>query len=510
VAGNGIDRGNTVLLSRNVTVADAPSSAPALPQPALRASTSREVLSFVRLALFWIVCLKALLLVLDPTMRLFMGDSATYFVSAVEHSTPPDRSFTYPMLIRLTAVVTGSITTLLLMQSLFGALTAAIVAGLLRFGWGVRPSIALLAAVVVTLDPSQLFYERMIMTESASSLALWATVAMAVLHFRSGSFVALAACIVCGVGLSSLRVGLVPVAFGLPVLASILRMPAAKNQLMRWIGALVLAMLATAACHQLYKGWYAERYGGDPAYIHDAGLFRLGLVAPLVKPAYFEGTGVDPAFLDKVRVALKDPLNREAQIWNPGGLIPLLREQAGDRANTVAATVAARAMSDQPVAMLRMGLLTQGGFFDHNVSEARLLSDMGEQEAPDARTLAMMRSVLHYDAAGINHMRSFVLGYYAATSPWLVLCLLLLAPLSLVVAWRSRHRHGRLSLFLAIIGLGFVIGQVLCSHIISFRYLHPLSTLTIFSLAILLDSLRLPWTGSVPRPAQAAPPVLMA
>jgi len=406
-----------VFLSRNITVLDEVPVVPAAPARLPRADTSREVFAFLRQALTWIVCLKAFLLMLDPTMRLFMGDSATYFVSAVEHTTPPDRSFTYPMLIRLTAVVTGSITTLLLMQSLFGALTAAIVAGLLRFGWNVRPSVAVLAAVVVTLDPSQLFYERMIMTESASSLALWAAVALAVVHFRTGSFLALGACIVSGVGLASLRVGLVPVAFGLPVLAVILRMPTGRLQLLRWLVALALAMLATAACHQLYKRWYAQRYGGDPAYIHDAGLFRLGLVAPLVKPEYFEGTGVDPAFLQQVRVPLHDPLNREAQIWNPGGLIPALRAEAGDRANTVAAIVAGRAMSDQPAAMLRMGLLTQGGFFDHNVSEARLRSDLGEDQTPDARTLAMMRSVLHYDAAGINHMRSFVMGYYAATSP---------------------------------------------------------------------------------------------
>lgn len=502
-----------MLLSRNLDLLEAPPVVPAPPPPLQKQGviTSREVLSFVRQALIWILCLKGLLLILDPTMRLFMGDSATYFVSAVEHTTPPDRSFTYPMLIRLTAVVTGSITTLLLMQSLFGALTAAIVAGLLRFGWGVRPSIALIAAIVVTLDPSQLFYERMIMTESASSLALWASVALAVVHFRSGSWLALGACIVCGVALSSLRVGLVPVAFGLPVLAVILRVPARQADLVRWLGALALAMLATAASHQLYKRWYAQRYGGDPAYIHDAGLFRLGLVAPLIKPDYFEGTGVDPAILAEVRVPLQDPLNREMQIWNPGGLIPILRQHAGERANLVAAMLAARAMSDQPVAMLRMGLLTQGGFFDHNVSESRLLSDIGAGQPPDARTLAMMRSVLHYDAAGVDHMRSFVMGYYAATSPWLVLCLLLLAPLSLVVAWRCRHRHGRLSLFLAVVGLGFVIGQVLCSHIISFRYLHPLSTLTIFSLAILVDSLRLPYGRTAAKLVDAPPhPVLTA
>ena len=51
-----------------------------------------------------ILLLKLALLAIDPQVRFFFGDSASYLLSAESGWIPPDRSFTYPYLIRATAV----------------------------------------------------------------------------------------------------------------------------------------------------------------------------------------------------------------------------------------------------------------------------------------------------------------------------------------------------------------------------------------------------------------------
>ena len=75
---------------------------------------------------------KLSVLLLDDRVRLFMGDSATYLWSAVSLQVPPDRSFTYPLLIRYTAGASDSIMTLIWFQSLCGVAKSMMVYGLLR------------------------------------------------------------------------------------------------------------------------------------------------------------------------------------------------------------------------------------------------------------------------------------------------------------------------------------------------------------------------------------------
>jgi hypothetical protein len=85
-----------------------------------------------------LLTVKLALLLLDPHVRLFMGDSASYLVSALSHATPPDRSFTYPILIDQTAGRSGSLISLLLAQTCLGVATAATLFAILHHLCGVR------------------------------------------------------------------------------------------------------------------------------------------------------------------------------------------------------------------------------------------------------------------------------------------------------------------------------------------------------------------------------------
>ncbi len=129
---------------------------------------------------------KVVMILIDDRVRLFMGDSATYLWSAVSLHVPSDRSYTYPLFIRAVASPFVSITPLLWAQTLCGVATAAMVAWLLRDVFEVRRGVALCAALLVSLDPMQLFYERMVMTESLSTCVLMASLCVAVAYVRYG------------------------------------------------------------------------------------------------------------------------------------------------------------------------------------------------------------------------------------------------------------------------------------------------------------------------------------
>ncbi len=82
---------------------------------------------------------------------------------------------------------------------------------------------------------------------------------------------------------------------------------------------LAIALLLTFGTHGAYRHLYGFAMHEGPTYIRDGGLFRLGLVAPLVRAEDFDGTRVDAHLLDEVRIPLSDETTREAQIWSPGG-----------------------------------------------------------------------------------------------------------------------------------------------------------------------------------------------
>jgi hypothetical protein len=434
-------------------------------------------------------CLVAKLgvLLLDDRVRVFMGDSATYLWSAVALQIPSDRSFTYPLLIRFTAGASGSIMTLLWVQSLCGVATSLMVYGILRHAFAVLPRSAAVAALLVALDPSQLFYERMVMTESVSTCVLVASLCAAFAYLRCRQARYLGLCIGLGLVLASLRVGLVPFALALGPAAVLL---AYRNGSIRaCTRPFLLAVIATWACHSAYQHAYGALTHSHPGYIHDGGFFRLGLVAPLVTRASFEGTGLDPSVLDEVKIPLDDPHLREAQIWQAGGLIDVLKQRGGPRAYRIATRLASNAIKSDPIGVVRLGLQTLCEYFNTNYYRVRLMSDLADDRRTDENTIDLLKTHFNYDATDVAQTPSPVFNYFAGTSGWLVGCLFSLVPLSMLVIATCRRRRAKEGVLLGLLGIGLVIGQILCSHIISFRYLHPFPVVEIMCIAVVVNAI---------------------
>ncbi|MFO1516257.1 MAG: glycosyltransferase family 39 protein [Lysobacterales bacterium] len=437
--------------------------------------------------------LKLALLGVDPTVRYFLGDSASYLHSALTGWIPPDRSFLYGWILRVSAVATHQIMAVTLLQSLFGVATACLVFAIARcdLGLGRRASASL--ALLLAIEPAQLFYERMLMAESAGTLCLIAMIAAGLAWLRRPHWLWPGLWALAGILAVALRMSLLPVVLGFallpPLVAWLADHPAAPRR--RLAAHLALAALATLCAHKGYQHLYGRLAPSRPDYIADSGYFRLGLVAPLVTPAQVARVGLPPDLLDRVGPPLHDPATRESQIWSDDGLIARVREAAGAGGNRAARKLAAYALREDPLGLVRMAASTLRGYFEPTAVRSRLEDDLGTRPL-EADTAGDLLRCCGYDGRGVEAKRNPVLRWFAASTPWLTLCYFGLAPLALAavaVQWRRRRAA---MLLLALASLGQVAALALFSHIVSFRYLHPLPGLFLLALGGLCGVLSRP------------------
>ncbi|GMV31181.1 MAG: hypothetical protein AMXMBFR59_33060 [Rhodanobacteraceae bacterium] len=443
--------------------------------PTAARTTPRHYWLLLTLAL---VAIKLCLVLVDPTQRFFLGDSESYLHSALTGWVPPDRSFIYGLFVRATAVWPGTLAGLLAAQSLCGVLTALLCARLAGTDLGVDRRAAALVALLVAVEPAQVFYERMVMAESAGTLCFVAMVSCGFGYLRRRAWPWLPAMALAGIMTVALRMSLLPVVLGFALLPPLVA--AAEPGLHRsWrrVGAhLLVALTATAAAHSGYQQLYGYMYQSKAEYLHSSGTFRLGLVAPLVKPEHLVREELSPQLLASVGPALADPRMREAQLWLDDGLIAVLRRAAGEETERHARHIASAALRDDPLGFLGLALLTTRDYFSPRETRARMADDLGVRALSES-TLVTLRERLNYDATQVHTQRNPTARYFESAGNWLILCLFALAPLALIAALRVWSRRRSAALLLTLTALGLVAGQLLFSHIVSFRYLHPFAPL---------------------------------
>ncbi len=149
----------------------------------------RAAAAFPAVNAWWLFCvlvlaIKLLLLWLDSTPKLFMGDSGSYILTALIGSIPRDRSYFYGYLIRCLAVWPQSFTPLLVVQALASGATAIVFALICSRSFRMSNRISFLFGLVCALDPCQLVWERYVMTETFSLLAYVLVLYWSLLYLR--------------------------------------------------------------------------------------------------------------------------------------------------------------------------------------------------------------------------------------------------------------------------------------------------------------------------------------
>lgn len=448
-----------------------------------------RLLAFVLLA-------KCLLLVIDPNLRLFMGDSGSYLHAALGNWKPPDRSITYPELVAWSAVQAQSAFALVMLQTLMGVVGCLLAYWMLRRLAGLSPLVCGLAALLVAIEPTQLFYERMLMAESAGLLALLTTVAATAAYVHGGRLWWCPVIACAGVLTVSFRMSLLPVVLGLVILTPCIRLwhVALDEQSSQWrratiragLDCLVLWTLVLGA-HAYYQHAYGASMDSEPTYMVDAGKMRLGMVAPLIQPEHFVEVGLAPDFAEGLDVSLADHRKREAQMWSEGGLWVKLETELGtDLARSTARKLSNLALRSDPLGMLQMSAATVMDYFNDSVALWRLSDDFGKRP-PDDGLLEQLALRLRHDAQDLEQSPGLVGQAFLASRWWLTAVLFLLAPVAvacMVFNLRDTRRRAA-AVTLGFAALGLVAGHMLFSHIVSFRYLHPMPVFLFLTAALM-------------------------
>lgn len=433
-----------------------------------------------------LIAIKAFFLWLDPTVRLYLGDSVAYLYGAMDDGRlPDDRSFTYSFLIRALVRPFDGLSALLPWQTLAGAGIALALGAALRRFLKAPWALAAGAACLLAIEPAQLFYERMVLAETFGLLwfVLFYLAAAAYLASGGGAWLPVVAAV--GLLAATFRLNYLPVVLvisvGLPGLHGVLAWPKPRRPLLSHVA---LALCAVAIMHAGYRTWVAVIFNSPPGYLARAGFMQLGLVMPLVRPEHLERVGLPRNFADALEHPLSDPDARMRHMWAPGGFVRELRNRQLN-VEPIARELSRMAVMDDPLGLVRMGVGTVGNYFTSGGIAQALDNDLGRRAIPP-EILWSLREKWSYDASGVPTSVTAVSRYFEVGSWWLVACLFVLLPLSVlnvVVHWRTPQRMQ--AVLAALFGIGLVLAHVLFVPVAFYRYLHPLPFFVLLNAAAL-------------------------
>jgi hypothetical protein len=319
------------------------------------------------------------------SQALFDYDSGAFFVNAMRLGFLPHRSYVYAFLIRSFAIPFHWLNAIVAMQMIMAGITAWLLTfALLRF-FNVRPWIAIVTGLAFAMDPVQVVYDHMVMTENATLLAIALFLVAALQYLRDPRPVWLAIFSFLGIAVVSLRIAYLPVVLAGAVLlpaGAYLSSPARRPRVLAL--ALVVSCGFTALFHVGYRHLTGRLGGREPAYHYMTGFFLVAGVAPMIEPE----DGGDPRLAgsivaqDRSRFPLTPRAFRESQLWNPDGFVARLTTIFGgdaSAADRAAQRIALAAIRRNPLGFIKLGLLNYRGYWGgiRRLRENQLGDDFG-------------------------------------------------------------------------------------------------------------------------------------
>jgi hypothetical protein len=457
-----------------------------------------------------LLCIKLVLLLLDPIPKFFFGDSGWYIGTAIADLIPPDRSFTYGYLIRFITFGSKSFFPLVASQVLASTASTALLVYALRKYFSIKPTVAFVLGVLCAVEPIQLLYERHVMTE-AFSLFCFALYLVSCFEYLSRRRIGTLCLIqVLGTALITLRISFLPLVLintvFLPLLAScgyfreeneearfensgtscgwkMFRIPALH---------LVIAVCLAGILHGGYKQAFSKVSGYPPAYNAAGGFFLVSIWAPAVEPEDFPYPELRSAVFDDMLYDLKDRFKRNEQLFAHGGLVENIRWAIpGTDSNDAAMKTAINALKRNPAAIVMLSFRTLGDFFNLQILREKIANDLSidDEEIQLYRDCQDIcgQQVEFPTPIGVPQPMTFTKSYYEGAFPWY--WFLIFAPVLCIPALlRTEGRLARLMMIEA--GLAICASAAIACFMTPFpvvRYLHPVSWLIFFPLAILVN-----------------------
>ncbi len=446
--------------------------------------------------IFFIITLfiiKIVIFLIDPLPMFLMGDSHSYISTSLTDWIPPDRSFTYGYFIKLTAVASHSLTTLILLQTLMSGINAILLSYILVRFFSVQPLLSFLSGILCAIEPLQLLYERYVMTESLSLFLFVLYFLIVFLYIEKPDLIKLFIISFIGTILISVRLSFLPIVFIntviMPLLGSVsfckpyntgnskttnyIKNIFKDNKTLKKIVLhLILSIVFTAILHSAYKslnGYLSER---PPAYIYHNGFFLVSYFAPIIEPVDFPDNEIKNKVLENLKYDLRDPHKRAIHHWEIGGIVNVLNRYFPDssEANKFAKQIAINALKRNPLGLLKIAYTGFTDYWNIKNLKAALLVERGEKELPDY-LLAKLRNYFNLHADKLPFLQTLTNKYYFISWPWylFLLCSPIIAFI-VTILFRNIRRYSLIT-FLSL----FIIIAITCVLIdgITVRYLHP-------------------------------------
>jgi hypothetical protein len=251
------------------------------------------------------------------------------------------------------------------------------------------------------------------------------------------------------------------------------------------VAASVAMMFLMHGAYRYANGWLSSR---EPDYLYDAGAHLVAVWAPALEPS----DATDPRFGEIIangnEIKIKNLHFRNAQQFGKGMLVDRWREIEKDpqKNDHVARETAINALRHRPLQIVGLAISTYMGYWNPIVVRWYARTDLGYAKLSDKQVKTLSEKFGFQtvnDIAGQPH--SLLQRYFLGASPYYFV--VVLSPLLCLLAiWLSRDRALVLLLFFHASILIVVVTAL--SPQASIRYLHPVSVLTLLSIAICVDS----------------------
>jgi hypothetical protein len=433
------------------------------------------------------------------SQALFFHDSGAFFLNGLRLAFVSFRSWVYGYLICAIALPFHSLRAIVALQMFLGGLTAWLLTlALVRF-MGVRPWIGILAGLAFAIDPVQVLYEHMVMTEATAVAAMAAFLVVALEYQRRphGSVRTwmpwLAILSLLGIVLVSLRTVYLPVVLAAAVLLPVCVLFPSSGRRRRLLAlALAVSCGSTLLFHVGYRRMTGHLARREPGYNYWSGFFLLATVTPIIKP----GDSDDPRVADAVAAQSRSavPLligTRTDHLWNPGGLVPrLIGVFGGDerQADLAAQRVARAAIRRNPRGFIGLGLNTWLAYWK-GIPTLRWSQEWENGVQPphvvNANDARVILSSFGADVSNQGVWITFSRRYEMRGRYWYVF--LLLAPFLSGVAWWLAPGNPEGPALLFVWSCLLLAATCLGASDSPYRYLHPFSFTGLAGVAILCE-----------------------
>lgn len=449
-----------------------------------------------------IVALKFVLLALDPAPKFFMGDSGSYIWTALSGWIPPDRSFVYGYVIRWSAVWTGSLNSLLVLQVLVGAGTALIFTSTCRLIFGLPFSLSCVFGILCCIDPLQLLWEHYVMTETISLFFYVVMLRYSFLYLRDRRVRDLVLFQTLAIVLVSFRLSYLPLVqvstVALPIMACLplayarfrgdSRATARASIIKQFFCHLLLSVLLMLALHRGYQQLNGTLSHREPGYSYKAGLILLAFWAPALKPE----DAVDPRLAQVIAQGgeyhIEELARRSNQLFSQGLLVDRWLKLEGDekKADDIAKQTVMRALHRNPWNILNLGLKTYLGFLDIRSWKKWATLDLGRPLVEGEKSQLANRFPLAAGPLSGKQEPTMLQIYFLHSYPYCLGVLMAPALAGAALFLRSTRRYCALMLLHASIALAVatIVAPYPCV-----RYVQPLSLLTLLILALFAKAL---------------------